>query len=470
MKSRKFRIILVLLGLPLIGVLAAAGYFLHWQHATERELRDLMLALDRDEPGWQLDDIDLKRLDIPVAENSAPLIRKLHAKVPKALRDAAGEEVTWHDLPPGQPLDAKQAATLAKRMAQVADLLPELRRFADRPRGAFTIRWSPDIVGVLVPHLQEARDLAQLLLDDAYLQTERGNFTGAIESCRATVGMAHAMDEEPLFISQLVRIACQHHAIDGVQHTLAGGEPSVAALAALQRALMDAERPDGFMVGLRGERACMHVLMSNLANGTLPASAFIGFRAKTPDRFADQIDTWALMASVPTSHIYLLRHHTEALAIARLPAAEQHEKLVALDADVKSAPGVAALMAAGAHKVHEGFRRQKSRLRCAVVALALERYRRAHGQWPADLAGLMPDYLKAVPIDPYNGEPIQYARRGNGVVVYCVGPDGKHNGTFRDGPQPEAGDPRAVETYYEFRLWDPNLRGLPLAERVAKKN
>jgi hypothetical protein len=49
---------------------------------------------------------------------------------------------------------------------------------------------------------------------------------------------------------------------------------------------------------------------------------------------------------------------------------------------------------------YEGFWRNQSHLRCAIVALAVERYRIAHHHWPDSLSSVVPDFLVNVPLDP----------------------------------------------------------------------
>ena len=49
----------------------------------------------------------------------------------------------------------------------------------------------------------------------------------------------------------------------------------------------------------------------------------------------------------------------------------------------------------------------------ALVALALERFRLATGGLPETLDQLVPEYLEAVPVDPFEGNPIRYERRPN---------------------------------------------------------
>jgi hypothetical protein len=55
----------------------------------------------------------------------------------------------------------------------------------------------------------------------------------------------------------------------------------------------------------------------------------------------------------------------------------------------------------------------KAGRRSAAIALAIRLYRLDHGDWPANLASLVPAYLPAVPADPYcaSGAPIGYLIR-----------------------------------------------------------
>jgi hypothetical protein len=66
--------------------------------------------------------------------------------------------------------------------------------------------------------------------------------------------------------------------------------------------------------------------------------------------------------------------------------------------------------------------------RCAVVAVAVERFRRANGRWPATLGEVVPRHLAALPRDPFDSQPLKLASRPDGVVIYSVGPDGADDG------------------------------------------
>ena len=66
--------------------------------------------------------------------------------------------------------------------------------------------------------------------------------------------------------------------------------------------------------------------------------------------------------------------------------------------------------------------RQLAALANAQAAVALERWRLAHpGRLPDALAELVPAYLAAVPLDPFDGQPVRYRKLPAGYVVYSVG-------------------------------------------------
>jgi hypothetical protein len=59
--------------------------------------------------------------------------------------------------------------------------------------------------------------------------------------------------------------------------------------------------------------------------------------------------------------------------------------------------------------------------RTAIAALAIERFRRAHdGVPPASLQALVPDYIAAVPVDPFSGMPLVYHTTADHYDVYSI--------------------------------------------------
>jgi hypothetical protein len=88
-------------------------------------------------------------------------------------------------------------------------------------------------------------------------------------------------------------------------------------------------------------------------------------------------------------------------------------------------------------------------LRAARVAVAIERYRRAHAkELPSTLQALVPAYLDAVPIDPFSGTPVRLRVEQTEFVVYSVGIDQKD----ADGEEAEAPLGKPGTTGWDLRI------------------
>ncbi len=84
--------------------------------------------------------------------------------------------------------------------------------------------------------------------------------------------------------------------------------------------------------------------------------------------------------------------------------------------------------------------------RLIVTALALERYRNKHGSYPKALAGLVPEFLKAAPLDFMDGQPLRYRRTDEShFALYSVGLDCMDNGGKF---QPPKGDEDFVNPFH----------------------
>src|SRR6185437_4196744 len=66
----------------------------------------------------------------------------------------------------------------------------------------------------------------------------------------------------------------------------------------------------------------------------------------------------------------------------------------------------------------------QARQRTTRSGIAVERYRRIHGELPQSLDQLAPEFLAEPPKDPFDGAPLRYRIDATGCKVYSLGPDG----------------------------------------------
>jgi len=98
------------------------------------------------------------------------------------------------------------------------------------------------------------------------------------------------------------------------------------------------------------------------------------------------------------------------------------------------------------------------RVRLTEVALALGAYRTEEGRYPEKLRDLQPKYLGGLPKDPYSGGDYCYGPRGDGYILYSVGP----NGVDENGPKFEwwgAGDDENLKRSDDVGIRMPGQKG-----------
>jgi phosphatidylserine/phosphatidylglycerophosphate/cardiolipin synthase-like enzyme len=79
--------------------------------------------------------------------------------------------------------------------------------------------------------------------------------------------------------------------------------------------------------------------------------------------------------------------------------------------------------------VGDAFARDAANIANAETAIAIERYRLANGNAvPERLEELVPAFLDAVPVDPFDGNPLRYRRDETGYSVYSINENQRDDG------------------------------------------
>jgi hypothetical protein len=415
-------------------------------------------ALD---PGWRLEDIEASRAVVPDSENAALKI------------------VTLKTLVAGRPIDnfafpvldgLLPEAMLNERQLEALDVLlqghgpaaiAEARSFINFPRGRHNINYSPDWIGTLLPDVQDHRRVAWLMRLDVLARAQTGDADGAVRSAHAALNGGASLGDEPMLITQLVRIACQTVAIDLLERSLAQGEPSEEVLAAFQRRLEEIEPEPLILYGLRGERAGDDRLYDNLTNGTIKNRFRLFQGLSSGPRSSPFPDPELLMLYVPGNitrqRAASLKYLNKGIEIINRPPEQWEDAVAEWSAQAKNLPILPRMLVPAVTKVAQAGQRHHAQLRSAIVMVAAERFRRKTGQWPVTIDELVKaGLLKAVPTDPYDGQPLRLRRLPDGLVIYSVGKDRADNGGTlnRQNPIADGAD-------LGFRLWDVAARRQP---------
>jgi hypothetical protein len=86
-----------------------------------------------------------------------------------------------------------------------------------------------------------------------------------------------------------------------------------------------------------------------------------------------------------------------------------------------------------------------TQLQATRIILALRAYQLTHGNLPSDLNALVPEFLDAVPVDDFDGQPLRYSP--DRKIVYSVGQNLKDDGGNDSRPGPSN---RPLDFVYKF--------------------
>jgi hypothetical protein len=452
-------------------ILVVGGWF-YVRHKSQQQGLERVTAvtarLDADDPRWRLDDIDADRGYLPEEKNGALLIPRFKAALAGAqINDLRPDKSSiFEKVPPNRRLDDEGALAIDRALDGHDAALAVARSFKDYPRGLRRYQISPDVIGTLLPEVQEHRTAAQILKLEAERLCRDDRPGAALQLTPAMLNIARGLDGEPFLISALVRIACDAVAVHRMERTLALGVPR-GGLAEVQSALLAEAEGDVFWGPLRGERALMDRLFLNLRAGIVPPSTALTLAGALggprplggPESL---LVDWAYQPFLAQDHAVCLETMTQMYAVRGLPEAQQRAAFRAIPippAGVGSQ--ITHVLLPAVDKLHDASLRHKLTMRCAGVAIACERFRHARGRWPDSLAELPKDLLAAIPPDPFDGLPLKYAKRPDGVTVYSVGFDG-----IDDGGNLTDKNSKEVGTDLGFRLYNPDQRGLPAVPRI----
>ena len=335
-------------------------------------------------------------------------------------------------------------------IAEHRGLLDELSVLPSLPAGRFGRPVTDNVFAVYEP-LAALRDAGKLQFLEATLKLIDGNLTGATDCVHIQFCIAGTLNEHPSIIGSLVQTAIDATALNSVENILRVGEVDEATLAGFDQTIKAREAVPRMKWALRGERACFHLVCERLIAG----------EAVSPDRMWVQTFGWLpegvfrreqiAGADLMTRLIEVSDDPSGLMAVARQ-----------IDAEVAQLSGLQVLVKtfnpsmARATVLHA---RLMSEFDCMRAVLAAERFRLQTGRLPTSLDELVPQYLEAVPADPFDGQPMRFTATDEGIVIYSVSEN-----LVDDGGSVTSDDRKKAALDVGCRLLKPEHRGLLLTD------
>jgi hypothetical protein len=486
-RRRRSRLWPWLVGVPLLVILPIAFYS-GWDlgRNVDRRVAEAVVAADRDDPNWRLNDLLAQREQVPDAENSALVLTEVAALVPNnwpatglpkggALVNSPGKlEEAYQSLDTtlaNVRLSENAAELLRGELKSHEAAIHRARTLANYSRGRFELKIGRAVIDTLLPHTQRARTVARLLAADSAMRAHDGDIDGALESCRAIVATGRSIGDEPFLISHLVRIAITSVAFKATSRVLAQGDPTDAALARMQELLLDELKQPLLVIGVKGERALSAETIRRIAAGEIAVSELSDSAGRSRTDRPAAVAPWEKLL-YDYQQALSLDSLTKAVTIARQPARKRQPLWEAWEAtrDRISRDPVGRFTGSLAYSVtpaltaaSAGFSRHETELGANAILLAAERHRRKFGNWPDAVAGIDRAILVSAPADPFSGRSYRLEQRDGRLFVYSIGPNGQNeHGEYdprawmREGPDDVGAS-----------AWDVSLRAQsPLAERI----
>lgn len=308
---------------------------------------------------------------------------------------------------------------LREIVAATAIQLDAIRALAaqDGPVIALDFSKGPDME---LPHLAPLRNLARLLLADTIVALDDGDMQRAIDNFDAIYGLSEAVRDEPVLISQLVRIAIASIGTRGIRMLPESGlDPEYADRLIARLGMLDYR--EQFATGFAGEAMTIEVIFRNpdfqgsawQPNWDDPFQAGLAYLYSSPVaapiRYNDEATALEFLGEIQA--LGTLPYYE---ALPQLEALDRRRENLTWMQPVSRAFLPALARASGAQARHEAL------LDLAQLGLAIEQFRDATGAFPGSLnevAGLVPG---GVPLDPFSGAPYIYRPGANTFLLYSV--------------------------------------------------
>jgi len=336
--------------------------------------------------------------------------------------------------------------------------LAELHNAARRPYSRFNVAYNEDNpYGIQLPHLAVVKKIAQVAQLRAVAELAEGKGDTAFADMSLSFRLTDSLKDEPVLVSHLVRLAILQLGWQTVSEGLRDHRWTDPQLRQLEARLAAIDLIAECRHAMRAERAFGNAGIEWIKNAPSrlsrigvdelnpvppPVTAPLLFRLiprgwfefeqLNYNRFFDEFILAALPERAADFDAKVFRERSRVFTVSLsqlsnpLTAVFRHHLLSRLL--------LPALTRAGGRAVWA-----QTCVDLARVAVALERYRLAHGAFPDKLGELEPEFMKQVPPDINTREAFHYRRtEDGGFLLYSVGRNQVDDGgtpAFRGGKQ-----------------------------------
>jgi hypothetical protein len=310
-----------------------------------------------------------------------------------------------------------------------------------------TIRASYDFsqgFQMLAPHLERLKREAKYFQIEALQAIDAQDSKRAVDAIRMISQLGNCLKDDPLLIGQLVRLAIYSIAISTTEKLLTWHHLDQEQLARLQSIVSGMDARAGLQLAYKAERTMTIDLCQNHLNEVF--TSVITYIGKPPSGHWESAKASMVVSALTLSGLkeadlrLMADTYGQLIEIAGRP---EYCATDALNASVNAASAKAQrfppkiltrLLLPALGKAGEKFGRSEAQRRCILIAIEIEKLRRAR---PSSTASDWRDIIKSQPADlwkdPFTTNRLLFAETSKGYIIYSVGPDRVDNGGQVEG-------------------------------------
>jgi hypothetical protein len=338
---------------------------------------------------------------------------------------------------PVAPQPQSPADDVLLALSKYDSAIEEIREASKLPYSRFPLTYgNGDPAEILLPHLAALKSCAQALNLRALADLQINQSGKALEDIKLSFCLINSLRSEPILISQLVRIAMLQNSIQPVWEGLAEHLWSDAQLVTLEAELAKLDFLADYQLAMRGELGVQGGIMDFLRRHPNEIQNLSGFNGKGGDVQDPPLPDKYTVHLIPAGWFAQNQLRCARMMVSYfIPVADVSQSTFSPtldrrgDALLKAENKILSpfnvferLMLPELGTCTRKFAHAQASVDLARTAIALERYRLAHGEFPESLDALAPQFIAQVPHDVIGGQPLKYRREADGqFVLYSNG-------------------------------------------------
>jgi hypothetical protein len=340
---------------------------------------------------------------------------------------------------PTESASRKEAAeAVLANLEECSDVVEELRESSKRKYSRFNLQYNnEDPAAILLPHLAVLKHICQVLQLRATAELALGKTDEAFSDVKLMFHVEEASRNEPILISQLVRLPMLYMALEPIADGF--GQWSEPQLKAFEQELQEID-------------FCTDVKRALDAERVLFGGGIIEFLRREPDKFealsGEGNFPGAIWSAVPNGWFDMEKvNYSRFFDEYLMPSIDVTNRRISPSACKEAEGRVTGLLSKSRARLflqHRAFcsllvpgtltiaRKTafgQTAADTAGIACAVERFKLAKGKLPETLGELVPLFMEKAPHDITTSGPLKYLREEDGhYAIYSVGWNEKDDG------------------------------------------